>query len=156
VATFKPDDPDALLRRGASADALTEAGFPITKATLATKASRGGGPPFRLFGRVPLYRWGDLLDWAQSRLSDLVRSTSEIDLGPRYTESDNRIPQAGPITATVKTPARLAPDEPGPQPIRGRASPATPAAPKRAAPPVARGATADQRGSAVTPQRGAT
>jgi len=74
-----PDDPDALLRRAASAVALTAAGFPVTKATLATKASRGGGPPFRLFGRVPLYRWGDLLDWARSRLSAPMRSTSEAD-----------------------------------------------------------------------------
>ena len=37
--------------------------------TLATKASRGGGPPYRLFGRKPLYRWGDGLDWA-SRASE--------------------------------------------------------------------------------------
>jgi hypothetical protein len=79
MATLIPDDSDALLRRAASADALTAAGFPVTKATLATKATRGGGPPFRLFGRVPLYRWGDLLDWARSRLSAPMRSTSEAD-----------------------------------------------------------------------------
>jgi hypothetical protein len=50
-----PHNPDSLLRRNAVADALTEAGFPVAKATLATMATRGGGPPYRRFGRVPLY-----------------------------------------------------------------------------------------------------
>jgi hypothetical protein len=71
--------PDALLRRGATAEALSAAGFPITTATLATKATRGGGPPFRSFGRIPLYRWGDAISWAESRLSPPRRSTSEAD-----------------------------------------------------------------------------
>jgi hypothetical protein len=74
-----PDDPNALLRRKATAEALTAAGFPVAEATLATKASRGGGPPFRRFGRIPLYRWGDSLDWAISRLGPRVRSTAELD-----------------------------------------------------------------------------
>jgi hypothetical protein len=72
---------DTLLRRRDAAHALTAAGYPIAPATLATMASRGGGPPYRLFGRVPLYRWADALDWARARLSDPVNSTSEIDLG---------------------------------------------------------------------------
>jgi hypothetical protein len=76
-----PADLDALLMRAPAAEALSEAGYPIARATLATRASRGGGPPFRRFGRVPLYRWGDLLDWAQSRLSAPMRSTSEADAG---------------------------------------------------------------------------
>ena len=59
----------AMLRRKALADALTNAGFPIAAATLATMATRGGGPPFRLFGRIPIYRWSDALEWAQARLS---------------------------------------------------------------------------------------
>ena len=74
-----PDDFDALLGRRATAAALTAAGFPIAPATLATRASRGGGPKFRGFGRHPLYRWGDSLEWARSRLSALVASTSELD-----------------------------------------------------------------------------
>jgi hypothetical protein len=57
--------------------ALTAVGFPVRPATLATKATRGGGPAFRLFGKKPLYRWGDALDWARSRLSAPRRSTSE-------------------------------------------------------------------------------
>jgi hypothetical protein len=74
-----PDSEDALLRRRQVAEALTVAGYPVKPATLATKASRGGGPPFRMFGRVPLYRWGDALGWAKSRLSPPRRSTSEAD-----------------------------------------------------------------------------
>jgi hypothetical protein len=68
--------PTALLTRDAVATALTDAGFPISGATLATKATRGGGPPFRLFGRRPLYEWA-ALGWAQSRLSEPATTTSE-------------------------------------------------------------------------------
>jgi hypothetical protein len=75
-----PEDPDALLTRSATAAALTAVGFPIRPSTLATKATRGGGPAFRLFGKKPLYRWGDALDWARSRLSAPRRSTSEGDV----------------------------------------------------------------------------
>jgi hypothetical protein len=72
-----PADPDALLTRAATADALTAAGYPIRLGTLATKATRGGGPPYRLFGTRPLYRWADALEWAESITSPLRRSTSE-------------------------------------------------------------------------------
>jgi hypothetical protein len=71
--------PDTLLTRRNAAAALTAAGYPVARATLATRASRGGGPPYRRFGRVPLYRWADLVDWAESRLSAPVHSTSEAD-----------------------------------------------------------------------------
>ena len=71
-------EPDELLRRQALAQALTKYGFPTTPATLATKASRGGGPLFRLYGRIPLYRWSDALAWAESRLSCPVNSTSQL------------------------------------------------------------------------------
>src|SRR5882724_9988461 len=74
-----PDNLDALLTRDQTAAALTEAGFPVKPKTLATKATRGGGPPYRLFGARPLYRWGDSLAWAQSRLSEPRYSTSESD-----------------------------------------------------------------------------
>ena len=79
--TIVPEDPETLLPRSALADALSAAGFPISSTTLATKACRGGGPPFRKFGRVPLYRWSDALDWARGRISVLVNSTSELDAG---------------------------------------------------------------------------
>jgi hypothetical protein len=74
-----PTDPEALLTRKAAALALTEAGFPVSPATLATKAVRGHGPSFRKFGPRPLYRWGDALEWAQSKLGPFVSSTAELD-----------------------------------------------------------------------------
>ena len=88
---------DTLLTRDQTAAALTAAGFPITPATLATKATRGGGPPFQRFGARPLYRWGNALQWAQSRLSKLVASTSELDAAmssesPRRVENTARVP----------------------------------------------------------------
>ena len=73
---------DALLRRRDLAEALTARGFPISEATLATKASRPGrygGPPYRSFGRVPLYRWGDALAWVEGCLSPPRSNTSEAD-----------------------------------------------------------------------------
>jgi hypothetical protein len=83
VMSMIPTNQDALLRRKQVADALTEAGYPVTRATLATKATRGGGPPFRLFGRTPLYRWADALRWAEGRLTPPRRSTSEADVERR-------------------------------------------------------------------------
>jgi hypothetical protein len=74
-----PDDPEALLTRDTTAKALTAVGYPVKPATLATKASRGGGPRFRRFGTRPLYRWGDALAWAQSLLGPPMCSTSEVD-----------------------------------------------------------------------------
>jgi hypothetical protein len=74
-----PDDPDALLLRDRTAEELTKAGYKTATATLATMASRGGGPPYRRFGRRAVYRWGDALAWAQSRLSPPRRTTSEHD-----------------------------------------------------------------------------
>jgi hypothetical protein len=70
---------DTRLTRRQLAERLTAEGFPISPATLATKATRGGGPKFQRFGRIPLYRWGDALQWAQSRLTKLVATTSELD-----------------------------------------------------------------------------
>ena len=68
---------DALLDRRKLSAALTAAGLPVSEATLATKAVRGGGPPYQLFGRKPLYRWGTSLEWARARLSAPVSNTSE-------------------------------------------------------------------------------
>jgi hypothetical protein len=79
VALIGADDPDTLLTRKATAMALTARGYPVAAGTLATKAVRGGGPPYRKFGTRVLYRWGDALAWAQSRLTPPMRSTSEVD-----------------------------------------------------------------------------
>ena len=71
--------PDTLVVRDDAATVLTEAGYPIASTTLATKASRGGGPPYKLYGRKPLYRVSDLLAWAESRCSKIVTSTSDYE-----------------------------------------------------------------------------
>ena len=70
---------EALLTRTRTAANLVEAGFPVSSKTLATKASRGGGPPYSLFGPRPLYRWRDALVWAHSRMTPPRRSSSEGD-----------------------------------------------------------------------------
>jgi hypothetical protein len=72
-----PSDPSVRLDRRTLALTLTAAGFPISEATLATMAVRGGGPAYVLWGRKPLYPWGGSLEWAESRLTAPVRSTSE-------------------------------------------------------------------------------
>src|SRR5712672_2970631 len=60
---------EALLTRSQTAENLEKAGFPVSAKTLATKASRGGGPPYSLFGPRPLYSWRGALVWAHSRLT---------------------------------------------------------------------------------------
>jgi hypothetical protein len=83
MITAIPESPTALLRRKATAEALSEAGFPVAEKTLATKAVRGGGPPYRTFGRTVLYQWSDALAWAEERLSAPRRSTSEVAAPPK-------------------------------------------------------------------------
>ena len=60
-------DPDTLLDRTQAAMALTSHGYRISAATLATLASRGGGPEFERYGPSGLYQWGNTLDWAKNR-----------------------------------------------------------------------------------------
>lgn len=61
--------PDTRLSRRDTAEALTAAGYPISAATLASMATRGGGPEYVLFNGRVLYRFGDALDWAEARTS---------------------------------------------------------------------------------------
>jgi hypothetical protein len=82
TAAVIPEHPNVRLTRRKTAHALTEAGFPVKEATLATKATRGGGPPYQRFGSRALYRWGDALLWAKGRLSAPRCSTSEGDVPP--------------------------------------------------------------------------
>ena len=77
MASIIPENPDVLLTRDQLAEALSHAGYPVRPTTLATKATRGGGPVFRRFGTRPLYRWGDALLWAESRLGPPITNTSE-------------------------------------------------------------------------------
>ena len=68
------------LRREQAAAYLQERYGAYTTETLAKLATIGGGPPFQKFGRFPLYR-PDLLDeWALSRMSKTVHSTSELEV----------------------------------------------------------------------------
>jgi hypothetical protein len=63
--------------RRAAAQFLTERGYKTAPTTLARLACVGGGPAFRRFGRKALYDEYDLIEWARSRLSAPMRSTSE-------------------------------------------------------------------------------
>jgi hypothetical protein len=74
-----PANLDALLTRSQTGACLREEGFPVADKTLATLACRGGGPPYHRFGARVLYRWRDALDWARSRLSAPLNSTSDAD-----------------------------------------------------------------------------
>jgi hypothetical protein len=74
-------DPERKLSRRETAEALTAAGFPTAEATLASKATRGGGPSFSKFGRRVIYRWADALSWAEGRLTDPMIDTSADDDG---------------------------------------------------------------------------
>ena len=65
------------LTRQEAATYLTEHGFKIAPATLAKMASVGGGPVFTSYGRKPLYKATDLLEWAKSRCSGPRLSTSD-------------------------------------------------------------------------------
>ena len=67
------------MRRADAARYIREAhGIPCAPATLAKYACIGGGPPFRKAGKFPIYSRDDLDAWANQRLGELVRSTSEL------------------------------------------------------------------------------
>jgi hypothetical protein len=93
-------DLDTLLSRHAVSKALEDRGFPVPPATLATMASRGGGPPFHRFGTRVLYRWGPALAWAQARLRGPISSTSQADVGLADWQSLGR-QRAGPLSAPL-------------------------------------------------------
>jgi hypothetical protein len=56
------------LSRRDTAAALTAQGYPISPATLATLATRGGGPAYVLFNGHARYDLADAMAWAQSRV----------------------------------------------------------------------------------------
>jgi hypothetical protein len=51
--------------------------IPCSEPTLATWATRGGGPPYTRVGHTALYAVDDLDAWALEKLSRTRRSTSE-------------------------------------------------------------------------------
>jgi hypothetical protein len=95
--------PDSALRTNALAEALTQKGYPTAPATLATKRSRGGGPPYRRWGRIPIYTWGEALEWAQSRLGEPHCSTSEEDAASVRAPAKH-FDAAGPVAAPAEQP----------------------------------------------------
>ena len=68
---------DTFLTRPKLAQALNTCGIPCSPKTLASDASRGGGPPYHRFGRIVLYRWGDAVDWAIAKMGQPAATTSE-------------------------------------------------------------------------------
>jgi hypothetical protein len=70
-------DENAWLSRIDVAAALKSKGYPVTASTLATQATRGGGPPYRKFGHSVQYNWGEALKWAQQRASPALCTSSE-------------------------------------------------------------------------------
>jgi len=74
---------NARLSRTDAAAALTAHGFRVAALTLATKAVRGGVPPYERFGKYTVYVWGPTLKWAQDRLKPMGGATS--DQKPHYT-----------------------------------------------------------------------
>jgi hypothetical protein len=70
------------LRRRAAAEYLREnRGIPCSEKTLAKLACMGGGPLYRLFGRIPLYLIVDLDAYADAKVSKPVQSTSQYGVG---------------------------------------------------------------------------
>jgi hypothetical protein len=56
---------------------LKERGLPISAARLRDLRTTGGGPRFRKFGRFVRYEIEELNAWAEARLSEPRRSTTE-------------------------------------------------------------------------------
>jgi hypothetical protein len=70
---------ERLFRRSEAAEYIRATwNIPCSTGTLAKYAVIGGGPAFRKAGNVPLYPESALRAWAESKLSPLVHSTSEL------------------------------------------------------------------------------
>jgi hypothetical protein len=68
---------DTLLTRPQTAKALTDCGVPTAEKTLSTKASRGGGPPYRLYGKIAIYTWGDVVAWVREIMGESASNATE-------------------------------------------------------------------------------
>jgi hypothetical protein len=67
---------ETIFTRAEAARFLKSYGLRTTTGSLATAATRGGGPRFLKFGRYAHYRKCDLLDWMRLQCSGLLDSTS--------------------------------------------------------------------------------
>lgn len=78
VLTLPPALRKPRLRRDEASQYLELAhGISLAPSTLATMATRGGGPAFQKINRTPLYPRSSLDEWAVEKLGDLRTSTSE-------------------------------------------------------------------------------
>ena len=67
------------MRRSDAARYIRETyGIPCVATTLAKYACIGNGPRYRKAGKFPIYSRDDLDAWANQRLGEFVRSTSEF------------------------------------------------------------------------------
>jgi hypothetical protein len=90
--------PKFLTRRAAAEYVQKTWGLPCSPKTLAKYAVIGGGPIFQKAGRVPLYRPTNLDDWAENKIGEPVRSTSELSafpINPPVTPSQKNWPARG-------------------------------------------------------------
>ena len=58
-------------------------GLKIAPASLATMASRGGGPRYFKFGKRAVYREGDLLEWVAELLGASGSTATERRIGSK-------------------------------------------------------------------------
>jgi hypothetical protein len=70
-------DPGTFFTRPQLSDTLEECGIPLSADTLATKATRGGGPPFRIFGKSAVYQWADVVEWVRETMGEPACTTAE-------------------------------------------------------------------------------
>lgn len=75
--TFDLFPPDKRLNTKQLAAAFTDEGLPTSPATLNTKACRGDGPPYQLYGRIRIYTWGLAVAWVNAKLGEPAASATE-------------------------------------------------------------------------------
>lgn len=99
------------LTREEAALVLRALGYPVASTSLATMATRGGGPMYRRFGLRCLYRRSDLERWARAKLSKPRRSASEGDAADPVARGGTE-----PSSAEARTPHHKPRRQPAPQP----------------------------------------
>jgi len=72
-------EPEYLTREKAAEFLTIRIGYPCTRKTLEQYVTRGGGPVFILIGRRPFYRIEDLRAWLESKSSERMASSSQIE-----------------------------------------------------------------------------
>jgi hypothetical protein len=76
--TLRQSDTRRYLDQDQASEYLAKKGLRIAPKTLGKLRVTGGGPPFRKFGRKPIYDPPDLDAWVDQKLGAPRRSTSEV------------------------------------------------------------------------------